>query len=85
MIQTQVLSTFYDMDFSGFRIPMIVVYDHPIDCPTKFVARLFDLDKLTKYAIVADSLEELQENIPPRFFRLARQENDDPTIVEIWV
>jgi hypothetical protein len=85
MIETQVLPSFYELDFSAFRLPMIVIYDHPIDCSTKFVARVFDVEKITKYAIVADSLVEIRENIPPHFVKFERQENDDADIVEIWV
>lgn len=85
MIKTQVLRTFYDLDFSDFKIPMIVVYDHPIDCPTKFTARVFDVDKLTCYAVVADSLDEIRKNISSCFVRLDRQETDDPVIVEVWI
>ena len=84
-METQVIPTFNEFNFSSFKMPMIVVYDHPIDCPAYFVARLFDFEKRTKYAIVANNLDELQENIPQHFAKLNRQNDDDPAILEVWI
>jgi hypothetical protein len=65
-------------------LPIITVYARPEDYPDKFVARLFDLDKPTNLAAVADTYEEIMEAIPPQMSRIARSENDDPCIVETW-
>ncbi|MEK5357995.1 hypothetical protein [Paenibacillus sp. FSL L8-0709] len=85
MMETEVLPTYQNVVFSNFRLPMIVVFDHPIDCPTKFVARLFELNVPTKYATVADNLDELRSQLPLSFNRLDRHTSDDPTIVEVCI
>lgn len=84
MIETHVLSTFHHFNFSVVVMPLIVVFDQPIDCPSQYVARLFDLDKGTQYAVVADGLDELRSKIPQQFVKLNRHESDDPVIVEVW-
>lgn len=83
--ETEVIATFHDYDFSPYRLPMIVIYDRPIDCPTKFVARLFDLETPTPYAAIANTLDDVRKQLPMRFTRLDAFESDDPVIVEVWI
>jgi hypothetical protein len=35
--------------------------------------------------LLADSLDELRNSLPPGLTRMERQPNDDPVIVEIWL
>jgi hypothetical protein len=35
--------------FQGMRMPIITVYYSPLDFPGMYVARLFDIEKPTKY------------------------------------
>lgn len=67
------------------RAPIICVYNSPADYPEKFVARLWDLDKPTRYIAVAETLEEIRETIPEDMIRFCRDERDDPCIVESWI
>lgn len=67
-------------------VPIITVYDHPADYPDKFVARVFDLNRPTNMAAIADTYEELLEAIPTRSMaRMERNPKDDPVIVETWI
>lgn len=85
-MNTIVIDTFYDFDFSGYRMPMICVFDSPQDQPGLFVARLFDLNQPTEYALLKTSLEALRECIPvERFHPLPRFEEDHPNVVEVWI
>lgn len=67
-------------------IPIITVYDHPQDYPDKFVARVFDMNRPTNMAAIADTYEELLEAIPTRnMARMERSPKDDPVIMETWI
>ena len=60
----------------------IVMQDEVI-YPGKFVARLVT-DAPTPYVLLADTLGELQAQLPPRLARSDRQPADPPEVVEIW-
>jgi transglutaminase-like putative cysteine protease len=67
-------------------IPMVVVYRNPKDYPGKFVARLFDADRATRFIFLADSYVELVDKLPvQQLVRMARHPTDDPAIVEVWM
>lgn len=67
-------------------IPIITVYRNPADYPGKFVARVWDVDRPTSLAAVADTYEELLEAIPTHnMHRMEPSAKDDPVIVETWI
>ena len=67
------------------KAPIICVYKSPADYPGQFVARLWDLDRPTRYIAVAGTLEEIRATIPEDPIRLRRDQSDDPCIVESWI
>ena len=67
------------------KAPIICVYNSPADYPSQFVARLWDLDKPTRYVAVAGTLEAIREAIPDDLIRFRRDQSDDPCIVESWI
>ncbi len=67
------------------KAPIICVYNGPTDYPGQFVARLWDLDKPTRYIVVADTLEAVRAAIPEDMIRFHRDQSDDPCIVESWI
>jgi hypothetical protein len=75
--------TFHNADSSSLK--MWVIYGNPTDHPSKFVARLWLTDKPTDTLLIADSLEEVRWMLPPGLVCLARDPNDDPKIVEVWL
>lgn len=67
-------------------IPIITVYRNPADYPGKFVARVWDTDRPTNLAAIADTYEELLQAIPVnQMVRMAPDARDDPAIVETWI
>lgn len=66
-------------------MPIITIFESPEDYPGKYVARVFDEDKPTTLAAVADTYEELMQAIPAGMVRLERNEKDDPVILETWI
>ncbi len=67
-------------------VPIITIYDHPADYPDKFVARVWDVNRPTNLAAVADTYEELLEAIPVNsMVKMARSPGDDPVIMETWI
>ena len=66
------------------RFPLICVYKNPKDYPGKYIARLWDVDRPTNIAAIAESLEEIREAKPPDMVIMQRQPQDDPVIVETW-
>ena len=70
----------------GLQFPFLTVYNSPADYPGKFVARVFDLDKATKFVFLAGSYVELADKMPAQqMTRMVRHPSDDPAIVEVWV
>lgn len=65
------------------------VYDHPLDYPDSFIARLSVVDAAGVYAtnkiLSADSLLALRNKIPGGLYCLPRAPVDDPCIVECWI
>jgi hypothetical protein len=49
------------------------------------VARKWILDQATNDVIVANTVAELREKLPPGLVQLSRDPGDDPKIVESWI
>lgn len=79
------IEDFMQFNFKRYRLPLITVYKYPSDFPESFVARLFDVDISQDVFILKDSLEDIRDAIPKRFYRIERHPTDDPVIVEVWV
>lgn len=84
------MRTSFLKDFLTFRFPentiyLITVYKNPKDFPGKYIARLFEMENPTSYAIQGDSLDEIREKIPSTLRRIPRSAKDDPVIVEVWL
>ena len=60
----------------------VVMRDAP-DYPDKVIARLVT-DGPSPYLLLADTLAEIQAQLPPHLVRTARQPADPPEVVEIW-
>lgn len=83
-----VLDSFIDFNFAWYvsNLPIICVYYNPTDYPGKYVARVFDVTTPSRYVLVKDTLIEVRKAIPKnRFQRFARNDEDDPTIVESYL
>jgi hypothetical protein len=61
------------------------VYDHPLDYPNSFVARRWAMNVPTADVIVSPSLDRVRASLPPGLYRMNRNPNDDPKIVEVWI
>jgi DUF438 domain-containing protein len=69
-------------------LPMWTVTWNTSDYPRKAVARLtmtIDVVLQSPYVLIADSLEELREELPAHLIKLERHPGDDPVIVEVWL
>lgn len=66
---------------SGFKMPLIVIYENPLGHDGWFVGRLFNLEEPTNYIVKAKTLEEIELKIPSRFIRFNRHISDDKHIV----
>lgn len=60
-----------------------VVMRDPPNYPDKIIARLVT-DRPTPYVLMAESLAELQAQLPSGLVRVERQPADLPEVVEIW-
>lgn len=82
-----------DMELKDFNfnlhtlagVPIIAIYNSPADYPGKYVARLWDINKATKFIAIRDSLEEIRKTIPSYMTRLGACSMNDPVIVETWL
>lgn len=88
-MQTKQVESFRRVDFSGMKMPMIVIYNSPQDYPGKYIARVWDavIPAPTNCIQIKDTLEKLRKDIKAAGFvsRLARAAGDDPVIVESWM
>ena len=76
-----------EVDLSGLKFPVIVVYRHPQDYPDKYVARVFDIMRPTNAVVIRDTLQELQTDITQNTAKtfITRDERDEPCVVGSWV
>lgn len=70
-------------------LSMWIIYDHPLDFPQYFVARRWEAHPgrpmPTDDLMMAEDLGDLRDALPEGLYPLARDEMDDPTIVEVWL
>jgi hypothetical protein len=68
-------------------LSMWVVYDHPLDYPDKFVARLWVGEQPTQSIIIANDLAMIRDTLCFEMHKvcLARNPEDDPKILEMWL
>lgn len=66
-------------------VPLIVIYERPMDYPDRFVARLWATSTPTNYVAFGESLEEVRKSVLPGMRNIGRNGKDDPCIVEVWV
>jgi hypothetical protein len=66
-------------------MPLIVVYEHPLDFPDKYIARLYNLDMPTNMIMVKDNFDEILEGIPMDMVRFMPSPEDDACIVAIFI
>lgn len=72
------------------RLPMWCIYDHPRDYPAHYAARLFltlpgPEPEPTEYVLLHRDLNGLRDMKPPTCTTLARRDEDEPHIVEVWL
>lgn len=85
------IDSFRRFDFSKFTMPMIVIYEKPLDYSNSYVARVYNYDPIlkryvpTKYVAVKESYESLIKEIPLNLAKVERCVEDDPCIVEIYM
>lgn len=64
---------------------LYVIYNSPDDYPGEYVARAWLLDHPTSYMVRGTTLEDVRRQLPYGLTRIARDETDDPCIVETWL
>jgi len=80
-----IVDTFKTGNVLSVAMPIVVIYKNPSDFPNKFVARVWEVNKPTRIAMLKDSLEEIHSNLPEGLIHFERDLDDDPCIVETWL
>lgn len=82
-----VVGDFLHMDMRTIvSVPIIAVYEKPLDYPDKYVARLWGAKgKPTSIVVIKDSLEEIRNAIPRGMHRLGATSLDDPVLIETYI
>jgi len=76
-------------DYSS--IPLFVVCENPKDFPSKYVVRLWQINRNIKktlptpYCVVKDTIEEARKAMPPNLYRFGKDSHDHPVIIETWI
>ncbi|RQP58001.1 hypothetical protein DF159_20880 [Burkholderia ubonensis] len=64
------------------------IYERPRDYPHSFIARRWTIEGGAavpcEVAVVAPTLEDVRELLPPGLVRMERNDQDEPQIVETW-
>jgi hypothetical protein len=77
-----------DLEEAKKRLPpMWTIYDSPIDCPGKFVVRVWYGTVSEPTSTTHDTLDDARESITARggSASFARAPEDSPSIVETWI
>jgi len=80
-----ILTNNFDQELKGFKVPMVVIYERPIDYPEHYVARLWDTDKPSCIIMVSPTYEELRNKMPKGMINIKRSQIDDERIYETWI
>ena len=83
-MQVQIFNSFEPV-LEECRLPLITVYFSPEDFPDTWVARLYDIEKPTKYFALANTYKEIRAFKPRNMHIFKRDDKDVLSIVEIWV
>jgi hypothetical protein len=73
---------------SGTQLSLYVIYDHPTDYPDSFVVRRWEGLRPREVVAITKTIEaarKLLTDTMPDLTRLARSDQDDPKIVEVWL
>lgn len=87
--ENRMVESLCQVDFSELEVPLVTVYEQPLDFSDAFVARVWDGKgpKPTNVMIKRSSVREIREDIAAAGFATVfpRAEDDDPYIVETWM
>ncbi|ARL77584.1 hypothetical protein [Burkholderia pseudomallei] len=75
------------MDIDG-QLCSWTIYDHPLDYPDGFVARMFVGEKPTNAALYGRTLDAVRAvlaHMLPDLYCMPRHAGDEPHIVETWL
>ena len=79
------LDNFISHNFKPYHMPIITIYKNTSDYPNIYVARLFDLNKRTKFITKSHTLDKIRQKIPEHFCKIDRNIVDDICIIEIYI
>lgn len=76
-----------EVDLSVLQFPQVAVFKNPDDYPDKAVGRVFDNGKPTNVVLVADTVEEIRENIKDytNLMPFKRGKEDVPALVCVYM
>jgi len=80
-----ILDNFISHNFKPYFMPIVPIYKNSSDYPNLYVARLFDLNKRTKFVTTAHTLAKIRQKIPELFDRIRRDNEDDTCIIELYI
>jgi len=86
--QTVEVDGFVAVDMQGIKVPVIAVFESPVDYPDRCVARLFDGANATNIVLLGETVEELRGDIHfnfPGMIPFGRGANDVEALVECWI
>lgn len=89
MKENVIVESLQQVDFSELDLPLVTIYEKPLDFPDAFVARVWDGKgpKPTNTMIKRNTIQEIREDIMAAGFETVfpRAEGDELHIVETWM
>ena len=76
-----------NIDYSELIVPLVVLFDCPVDYPDDIVARVFNLDNPTNMFVRYETIDDARKDaVEAGFSRLIpRDEKDPPYIIETYM
>lgn len=83
-MQVQIFKSF-EAILDECRLPLVTVYYSPEDFRDMWVARLYDIERPTKYFALANTYKDLKAFKPRNMQIFQRDDKDALSIVEVWL
>ena len=87
-VKNKVIHSFSEVDLTAIAIPSIAIYKYPKDIPDKYVARVYAGSSPTNVIMLADSVEELRQDIEKEYEQcmwLERMPADPESVVGVYI
>lgn len=89
LVNNKVVHSMAEVDLTAIAIPSIAIYRYPEDFPDKYVARVYAGSSPTNIIMLADSAEELRQDIEKEYkqsmWLFSKMPTDPESVVGVYI